>query len=101
MNPEKLHNWIKQLEVYCRIQKIFDDKMKIQLATHRMGGTTLILWESKTQSDIKHKGKIISSCSKFIKALRKQFYPLGYMQKAVIQWQHLRHGKGQSVQELT
>ena len=29
MNPEKLDNWIKQLEVYCRIQNIFDNKTKI------------------------------------------------------------------------
>ena len=26
MNPENLDNWIKQLEVYCHIQNIFDDK---------------------------------------------------------------------------
>lgn len=29
------------------------------------------------------------------------FYPLVYMQQAVIDWQHLRKGKGQSVQEFT
>lgn len=48
MNPEKLDNWIKQLEVYSRIQNISKDKTKIQLATLRMGGTTLIWLESKT-----------------------------------------------------
>ena len=48
INLEKLDNWVKQLEVYCRIQNITDDKTKIQLATLRMGGTTLIWWESKT-----------------------------------------------------
>ena len=101
MNPEMLDNWIKQLEVYCRIQNISSDKTKIQLATLRMGGTTLILWESKTRLDVKRKGKVISSWSKFLKALRKQFYPLGYMQQAVIDWQHLRQGKGQSIQEFT
>jgi len=68
--------------------------MKIQLATHKMGGTTLIWWEGKTQIDVKQKGKFISSWSKFLKALTKQFYPLGYMQQAVIDWQHLRQGKG-------
>ena len=86
MNLEKLDNWIKQLEVYCRIQNISSDKTKIQLATLRMGGTTLIWWESKTQIDVKRKGKVISSWSKFLKALRKQFYPLGYMPKVVIDW---------------
>ena len=29
INLEKLDNWIKQLEVYCRIQKISNDKTKI------------------------------------------------------------------------
>lgn len=54
-----------------------------------MGGTTLIWWESHTQSDLKHKGKVISSWTKFLKALRKKFYPLGYVQQTVIDWQHL------------
>ena len=71
MNLEKLDNWIKQLEVYCRIQNIYDEKTKIQLATLRMGGTTLIWWESKTQLDLKQKGKVISSWSKFLNALQK------------------------------
>ncbi len=84
MNPKKLDNWIKQLEVYCHIQNISDDKMKIQLATLRMRGTNLIWWESKTQVDVKRKGKVISSWSKFLKYLRKQFYPLGYMKQVVI-----------------
>ena len=66
-----------------------------------MGGTTLIWWEIKTQSNLKQKAKIISSWSKFVKALRKKFYPLGYTQQAVMDWQHLRQGKGQSVQEFT
>ena len=48
MNPEKLDNWIKQLELYCRIQNNYKDKTKIQLATLRMGGTNLIWWEIKT-----------------------------------------------------
>jgi len=77
MNPEKLDNWIKHLEVSCCIQNISNDKTKIQLDTLKMGGTTLIWWEIKTQIDVKRKGKVISSWSKFLKALRKQLYPLG------------------------
>jgi hypothetical protein len=42
LDAEKLDNWIKQIEVYCRIQQILDDTTKIQLATLRMGGTALI-----------------------------------------------------------
>jgi hypothetical protein len=29
------------------------------------------------------------------------FYPLGYMQQAMMDWQNLRQSKGQSVQEYT
>ena len=101
INPEKLDNWVKQLEVYCRIQDINDDKTKIQLATLRMVGIALIWWESKTQIDLKRKGKVITSWTKFIKALKKQFYLLGHTQQAVIDWKRLRQGKGQSVQDFT
>ena len=78
INPEILDNWVKKLEVYCRIQDITNDKTNIQLATLRMGGTALIWWESKTQIDLKHKGKVITSWTKFIRALKKKFYPLGH-----------------------
>jgi hypothetical protein len=74
INVEKLDNWVRQLEVYCRIQKIVDDTTKIHLASLRLGGTTLILWESKTQKDIKEKGQIISSWNDFITTLKKQLY---------------------------
>jgi hypothetical protein len=39
INAEKLDNWVKQLEVYCRIQNILDDNTKIQLASLQLGGT--------------------------------------------------------------
>ena len=31
LDAEKLDNWVRQLEVYCRIQRIVDDETKIQL----------------------------------------------------------------------
>ena len=48
LNIEKLDDWIKQIEEYCRIQKLVDDQVKIELATFRLKGTPLIWWESKT-----------------------------------------------------
>jgi hypothetical protein len=35
VNAKKLDNWIHQIEVYCRIQRIQDDETKIQLASLR------------------------------------------------------------------
>jgi hypothetical protein len=52
LNAKNLDNWIKQIEVYCRVQRIMDDTAKIQLDTLLLGGTTLIWWESKTQVDL-------------------------------------------------
>jgi hypothetical protein len=42
VNAQKLDNWIRQIEVYCRIQKIQDDETKIQLASLRLDSPTLI-----------------------------------------------------------
>jgi hypothetical protein len=34
-------------------------------------------------------------------SLRKQFYPLGYKEKALVEWQYLKLRKGQTMQEYT
>jgi hypothetical protein len=101
VNAEKLDNWIRQIEVYCRIQKIQDDETKIQLASLRLDSATLIWWESKTQEDMKKHGKILISWNDFIIAIKKQFYPLAYKQKATMEWKNFRQAKGQSVQSFT
>jgi hypothetical protein len=56
VNAEKLDNWIRQIEVYCRIQRIKDDETKIQLASLRLESASLIWWEAKTQEDMKKHG---------------------------------------------
>jgi hypothetical protein len=101
VNAEKLDNWIRQIEVYSRIQKIQDDETKIQLASLRLDGSTLIWWESKTQEEIKKNGKILLSWNDFIIAIKKQFYPLAYKQKATMEWQNFKQEKGQNVQSFT
>jgi hypothetical protein len=70
-----------------------DKEAKVQLATLPLRGTTLIWWESKNQ-DLLKKGKTISSLYEFIVALKKQFYPLGYMQQAMMDCQNLRENRG-------
>ena len=57
LNVEKLDNWIRQIDVYCRVQNIDSDKSKIQLASLSLGGTSL--WEGRTQADMKMHGKTI------------------------------------------
>jgi hypothetical protein len=101
VNDEKLDNWIRQIEVYCRIQKIQNDETKIQRSSLRLDSAALIWWESKTQEDMKKHDKILISWNDFIVAIKKQFYPLAYKQKATMEWKNFRQAKGQSVQSFT
>ena len=79
LNVEKLDNWIRQIDVYCRVQSIDSDKSKIQLASLCLGGTSLVWWEGRTQADMKKHGMIISVWSEFVSTAKNQFYPLAYM----------------------
>ena len=45
LNAEKLDDWVKQIEVYCRIQNLVDGQIKIQLATFRLKGIALMVGE--------------------------------------------------------
>jgi hypothetical protein len=94
VNVEKLGNWIRQIEVYCRIQRIKYDETKIQLASLRLDSASLILWEAKTQEDMKKQGQVLSSWNDFIVALKRQFYPLAYMEKDIMDWKILDKLKG-------
>ena len=89
------------MEVYCSVQQIKDDATQIKLACLRLAGTTLILWQSKLQNGTQQVGKVFPSWKSLISALRKQFYPLGYKKKALIEWKYLKLRKGQIVQEYT
>ena len=79
VNVGKLDNWIRQIEVYCRIQRIKDVETKIHLASLILDSATLIWWESRTQEDMKKHGKVFSSWNDFIVAIKRKFYPLAYM----------------------
>ena len=50
---------------------------------------------------MKKHGKKISTLNEFVSAIKKQFYPLAYMQQAMMSWQTLCQLKGQSVQRYT
>jgi hypothetical protein len=99
-NPRKLDNWIRQVEVYFNVQHIDEEEVKAQLYSLRLEGTIFIWWESKLQ-DISKCGNLFSSWSKFKSAIRKQFYPLGYLHKVMMEWKTLRKSKGQAVQSFT
>jgi hypothetical protein len=71
------------------------------LASLRLVGTTLIWWQSKLQNGTQQVGNVFPSWKFFVSTLRKKFYPLGYKEKALIEWQGIKLRKGQTVQEYT
>jgi hypothetical protein len=71
----------------------------VQLASLQLEGTAIVWWESKFQDKSKC-GNLIFSWSKFKSVIRKQFYPLGYLHKAMMEWKTSRQSKGQTVQSL-
>jgi hypothetical protein len=101
VNAERLDNWVKQMEVYCSVQQIKDEETQIKLALLRLAGTTLIWWQRKLQNDMQQVGNVFPSWQVFFSALKNQIYPLGYKEKALIEWQDLKLRKGQTMQEYT
>jgi hypothetical protein len=101
VNAERLDNWVRQMEVYCSVKKIKDEATQIKLASLRLASTTLIWWQSKLQNGTQQVGNVFPSWKVFVSALRNQFYPLGYKEKALIEWKGLKLRKGQIVQEYT
>jgi hypothetical protein len=82
---ERLDNWVRQMEVYCNVQQIKYEATQIKLALLGLVGTTLIWWQSKLQNGMQQVCNVFPSWKSFISALRKQFYPLGYKEKALIE----------------
>jgi hypothetical protein len=62
-----------------------DEATQIKLASLRLSGTTLIWWQSKWQHGTQQVGNVFPSWQDFVFALRKQFYPLGHKEKALIE----------------
>ena len=73
------------MEVYCSVQQIKTEATQIKLASLRLAGTTLIWWKIKLQNGVQQLGNAFPSWKSFISALRKQFYHLGYKEKALIE----------------
>jgi hypothetical protein len=73
------------MEVYCSVQQIKDEANQINLTLLRLAGTTLIRWKSKLQNGTQQVGNVFPSWEVFVSGLRKQLYPLGYKEKALIE----------------
>ena len=53
------------------------------------------------QNGTQQVGNVFPSWQDFVFSLRKQFYPLGYKENDLIEWQGIKVIKGQIVQEYT
>jgi hypothetical protein len=98
VNAERLDKWVRQIEVYCSVQKIKDEATEIKFASLRLAGTSLIWWQRKLQNGMQQVGNVFPSWKFFVSALRKQLYPLGYKEKALIEWKDLKLIKGKTMQ---
>ena len=76
VNAEKIDNWIFELEVYCRIQNLQEDDIKIQLASLRLEGVALAWWEAKTREEMCIHGNISITWVEFIYSIKIQLCPL-------------------------
>ena len=56
--------------------------------------SALVWWEARTQKEMKNYSKIYMSWLSFIVVIKRQIYPLAYMQKAIMDWQNFRQLKG-------
>jgi hypothetical protein len=72
VNPIKIDNWIRQVEVYCRVQHIDEEEVKVQLDSLQLEGIALVWWERKLQ-DISKCDNLLSSWLEFKSVIRKQF----------------------------
>jgi hypothetical protein len=89
------------MEVYCSVQQIKDEATQIKFASLQLASTTLIWWQRKLQNDTQQVGNVFPSWQVFVSALKFFFYPLGYKEKDLIEWQGLKLRKGQTVQEYS
>jgi hypothetical protein len=89
------------MEVYCNVQQIKDEGTRIKLTSLRLAGTTLIWWKSMLKNGTQQVGNVFPSWKVFVYALRKQFYPLGYKEKSLIEWKGIKLRKGETMQEYT
>lgn len=55
----------------------------------------------QTREDMKKHGNVLSSWNDFFVAIRRKFYALAYMQKALMDWKKFRQANGQNVQRYT
>ncbi|CAL2248463.1 unnamed protein product [Prunus armeniaca] len=73
INTEKLDNWIDQLETYYTIYE-YNNRQKINVATLKLTKHTLTWWKAYNN----HYSITTMTWKKFKRAIRKQFYPVGF-----------------------
>ncbi|CAL8137533.1 unnamed protein product [Prunus armeniaca] len=89
INTEKLDNWIDQLETYYTIYE-YNNRQKINVATLKLTKNALTWWKAYN----KRYSITTMTWKKFKRAIRKQFYPVGFEDDRWFKWQHLRQSFG-------
>ena len=96
VDVEKLDDWIDRLETYFSLGE-YSSREKIKASTLKLSKHALTWWKS-------YKRKVNYSevtWKTFKELLKKQFYPVGFLEQRWSSWYNLRQRYVQSVQEYT
>ena len=95
VDVERLDDWIERMETYFTLYG-YSSKEKIVFATLKLLGHALTWWKSYCKQE-----KKAVSWNKFNELLRKQFYPVGFLEERWYKWYGLRQRFNQTIQEYT
>jgi len=96
IDVDKLDDWLERLETYFTLYG-YTSREKITFATLKLSAHALSWWKSYRKH---HDGKAVS-WKKFKELLKKQFYPVGFLEERWFKWFGLRQKFNQSVQDYT
>lgn len=96
VDVERLDDWVERLETYFALYG-YTSKEKITFATLKLSSHALTWWKSYKRNS----NEEVVSWEKFKELLRKQFYPVGFLEERWSKWFNLRQEFNQSVQDYT
>jgi len=97
VDVDKLDDWIERLETYFTVYD-YKSSQKITVAVLKLSKDALTWWKAFRRQ--RHqKGSL--SWREFKAAIRKKFYPVGYLEERWFKWYRLIQSYNQSVQDYT
>ena len=102
INSDAVENWLDQLTSYFSVNQ-FTDKEKITFSLLK-SSLAVKNWWGVYKNGLERDELGITeepTWNDFVDAIKEEYYPVGAYDDLYIQWQQLRQGKDQSVQDYT